>query len=137
MAEICPIWGFTDVLWKDANWTWSECQIIQDIVTAIVQPDGVDATTYGLIVLRGDQTPAIVQPDGVDATTLIQPWLIEPWNPYRAGEKKKKLIRLICKVRGMEFDESKETNDFNVSVEDIKLIIDKAMNIGFGVKGKK
>ena len=113
MAEICPIWGFTDVLWKDANWTWSECQIIQDIVTAIVQPDGVDATT------------------------LIQPWLIEPWNPYRAGEKKKKLIRLICKVRGMEFDESKETNDFNVSVEDIKLIIDKAMNIGFGVKGKK
>jgi hypothetical protein len=108
MAKICYRWGFANVLWKNANWTWSECQIIEDLLT--------------------------LQPDGVDATTLIQPWLIEPWNPYRTGEKKKKLVRLICKIKGVEYDESKTTKDFNVTVDDIKLVIDKGREIGLDIK---
>lgn len=28
---ICHIWGYTDVLWKDANWLWSECQLVEEI----------------------------------------------------------------------------------------------------------
>jgi hypothetical protein len=112
MSEICYIWGFTDILWKNADWTWSECKIIQDIL------DGICGNK-----------------PGVDATTLIQPWLNDPWNPYRAGEKKKKLIRLICKVKGIEYDESKEVRDLDVSVEDIKLVINKVLNIN--VKGTK
>jgi hypothetical protein len=52
-----------------------------------------------------------------------------------AGEKKKKLIRLICKVKGIEYDESKEVRDLDVSVEDIKLVINKVLNIN--VKGTK
>lgn len=109
--KICYKWGNCDILWSQADWTFSECQIIQDILIGI-----------------GNKP-------GVDATELIQPWLNEPWNPYKSGEKKKKLVRLICKVKGIEYDESKELKDFNVLVDDIKLIIDKALNIT--VEGKK
>lgn len=28
---ICHIWGYTDVLWKDANWLWSECQLVEEV----------------------------------------------------------------------------------------------------------
>lgn len=108
MTYICHRWVFTNVLWKDANWTWSECQIIQDLLT--------------------------LQPDGVDATTLIQPWLVEPWNPYRTGEKKKKLVRLICKIKGVEYDESKQSKNFTVTVDDIKLVINKGREIGLDMK---
>ena len=105
MTKLCPIWGFTNVLWKDANWTWSECQIVEELVELLQRP-------------------------GVDATTLIQPWLVEPWNPYKGGEtRKKRLIRLICKIKGQEFDESKELKDINVSVDDIKLIVKSVTGI--------
>jgi hypothetical protein len=109
MAKICYRWGFANVLWKNANWTWSECQIIEDLL--------------------------VLQPDGVDATTLIQPWLIEPWNPYRAGEKKKKkLIRLICKVKGMNYDQSKSASELNVSIDDVQLVIDKMKLVGLDAR---
>lgn len=94
------------MLWKNADWTWNECQIVQDLINSL----------------------------GVDATTLIQPWLIEPWNPYRAGEKKKKLVRLICKIKGVEYDESKTAKNFNVTVDDIKLVIAKGREIGLDMK---
>jgi hypothetical protein len=106
--KLCYKWSNCNVLWSKANWTFSECQIIQDLLT--------------------------LQPAGVDATTLIQPWLIEPWNPYRAGEKKKKLVRLICKVKGIEYDESKMAKNYTVTVDDIKLVIAKGKEIGIGMK---
>ena len=114
MTRICYRWVFTNVLWKNADWTWSECQIVQDILTGIKY-------------------------DGVDATTLIQPWLIEPWNPYKQHdsgslEKRKRLIKLICKVKGQTYKEEKETGTMNISVDDIKMIVKAVSNIDLDVK---
>jgi hypothetical protein len=77
---------------------------------------------------------------GVDATTLIQPWQAEEqWNPYRAADEEQKrrrqkhLIKLICKINGIEFDEEKSTGDYRVTVGDIKMIVKKT-NIDLGLK---
>ena len=32
MAKICYRWGSCDVVYNLADWTWSECQIVQDII---------------------------------------------------------------------------------------------------------
>lgn len=107
MSQICYRWGFTNVLWKNANWKWSECQLVAEILNNLYP--------------------------GVDATTLIQPWLIEPWNPYKE-KKRKELIRLICKCRGQTYDESKEVKEFEITVDDIKLVVRSVSGIELDIK---
>lgn len=141
MSQICYQWGNANVLWNNANWPWSAC-------SSSSQADCVKWVTANVLwkdanwwwIQCGIQPPVTasvvpIQPTGVDATTLIQPWLIEPWNPYRAGErKKKKKIRLICKINNMVFDEEKESGDRNVTVDDIKMEIGTISNIDLDVK---
>jgi hypothetical protein len=68
-----------------------------------------------------------LQRPGVDATTLIQPWLIEPWNPYRAGEiKKKKRVKVVIRMNGKTYEEEKEIDEKNKSeilIGDIEMIM--------------
>ena len=105
MSNICYRWGSTNVKWKDANWKWSECQLVVDILQYL-QP-------------------------GVDASTLLPPWLrnpnrhevddVPPWE--RSKDKKERLIRLICKIQGEEIDESKKVNtDITIKAKDIKIV---------------
>lgn len=107
----CVKWGSAGFLWKNANWLWSAC--------------GPTTVT----------TSSFVQPPGVDATTLVQPWIEEPWNPYRAGEqKKKRLIKLICMIKGEKYDVEKEWKNFKITVVDIKLVVDTYSNVDLDVK---
>jgi hypothetical protein len=105
---ICYKWGNADVLWKDADWWWSMCE------NTPIPPIPPIPPVVPVIVMS--------QPLGVDATTLMQPWLIEPWNPYRAGEiKKKKVIELTFRMMGKEYSEKKETGDYKVGIEDVNI----------------
>ena len=47
-------------------------------------------------------------------------------------EKKKKLVKLICKVQGKTITKEKEIKDFKITVEDIQLLTEKV--IGINVK---
>lgn len=118
MAVICYRWGDANVLWSQANWYWSQCS------GSVVPPTPV--------------TESIVQQPGIDAQTLIQPWLIEPWNPYRAAdreqEKKRKLVRLICRIRGETFEEEKAVGNRKLSVDDVKMVITNIADINLDVK---
>ena len=106
-------WENTCVSWASACWNWSDC---------------------------GTVVPAVEIPTGVDAQTLMQPWLEEPWNPYRAADKeqaekrRKKLIKLVCKVRGQEYNEEKTPKDFKVTVDDIKMLVNSGAKIGLDLK---
>ena len=92
---ICRIWGMTDIIWKNANWTWSECQLVRDIVSGALPPD--------------------------------------EWQKNK--EKKKQLIRLICKVKKEYFDESKMVrDDLKVSVNDVKLVVKTMTGIELDIK---
>src|SRR5208282_6431251 len=103
----------TNVLWKNANWTWGEEQLVAEI---------------------------IMNAGGVDAQALIQPWIIEPWNPYRAADKeqaekkRKRLIKLICRVKGQEYDEERTYRNFNITVGDIKAVVKAVSNIDLKIK---
>lgn len=122
---VCKKWGNTNVLWSEANWRWPECIDCWKWSTATVRWLGANWLWSQCKHVEPEPTPSpeLINQPGVDATTLIQPWIIEPWNPFRAGERKKKLIRLICKANGMEYDASKEVKDTKLSVDDIKLTI--------------
>ena len=114
MSSICYIWGYTNVLWANANWEWSECLLVAEILISAYPP-------------------------GVDAATLVQPWIEEPWSPYRAGEDERKqkrgrLIKLICKVKGIEYNEEKMKKDFKVTAEDIKLVVKAVSDIDIKLK---
>ena len=112
MIKICSVWGTTGILWRNANWKWSECS------------GSVPVVNVGNL--------------GVDATTLIQPWMLEeqPWNPYQSGslDKQKRLIKLICKVKGVEYNEEKEIKDFKVTVGDIRMIVKAVADIDLQLK---
>ena len=50
-----------------------------------------------------------------------------PWT--RDEEKKKRLIKLICKVQGKTFKEEKEIQDYKIKVSDIKILAEKVLGI--------
>ena len=44
-------------------------------------------------------------------------------------EKKKRLIKLICKVQGKVYKETKEIEEVKINIEDVKLLIKEALGI--------
>ncbi len=44
-------------------------------------------------------------------------------------EKKKRLIKLICKVQGRIYKETKEIKEVKINIEDVKLLIKEALGI--------
>jgi|TARA_B100001564_G_scaffold206304_1_gene173607 hypothetical protein len=44
-------------------------------------------------------------------------------------EKKKRLIKLICKVQGKIYKETKEIEEVKINIEDVKLLIKEALGI--------
>ena len=144
MIKICYIWGYTDVLWNKGNWTFGECELIQEICNTwgnTQNPWKAANWWWSQCSSSIPPQPVIsIQPSGVDATTLIQPWMVEPWNPYRAGEdkekqdKKKRLIKLIFKFKGKTYEEEKEVGDYKISVNDMKMIVDTISNINLDIK---
>jgi hypothetical protein len=89
------------VPWNLADWTWSQCQFVGEIISEI-RP-------------------------GVPGEHALPPWLQEQYKPYDPYEKQKreKFIRLLCKVKGEpEYDEKKKVrDDIKITVDDVALVI--------------
>jgi hypothetical protein len=51
-----------------------------------------------------------------------------PWTQWE-DEKKKRLIKLICKVQGRTYRETKETKNIKITAKDIKLLAEKVLGI--------
>ena len=51
-----------------------------------------------------------------------------PWTKWE-DEKKKRLIKLICKVQGRTYKETKETQNIKITAKDIKLLAEKVLGI--------
>lgn len=121
---LCPVWGSEGTQWKTANWWWSLC--FGSGSNPPIPPIPSASFTGSL------------QPLGLDATTIVQPWLIEPWNPYTAADehdkKRKRLIKLICKVKGQTYEEEKRVGDMKISVDDIRMVVKAVSNIDLDVK---
>jgi hypothetical protein len=99
-------WGSTDVLWKNANWTWGENQIVAEIVTFIGT--------------------------GIDASKLYEEEYGPSW--MKEESKKKRLIHLICKVKGESYDETKEVKNVKITIDDIRLVVKTVSGIELEIK---
>tara|TARA_Y100000593_G_scaffold72213_1_gene132638 strand:- start:3145 stop:3483 length:339 start_codon:yes stop_codon:yes gene_type:complete len=44
-------------------------------------------------------------------------------------EKKKRAVKLICMVKGVKFEEEKEIQDFEVTIDDIDLVLERAKRL--------
>ena len=51
-----------------------------------------------------------------------------PWMKFE-DEKKKRLVKLICKVQGKTIIKEKEIQDYKIKVSDIKLLAEKVLGI--------
>ena len=51
-----------------------------------------------------------------------------PWTKWD-DEKKKRLVKLICKVQGKTYKETKETKDIKITAKDIRLLAEMVLGI--------
>jgi|TARA_B110000902_G_scaffold157406_1_gene180537 hypothetical protein len=51
-----------------------------------------------------------------------------PWTKWE-GDKKKRLIKLICQVQGKEFKQTKEITNYKIKISDIKMLAKEILNI--------
>ena len=45
------------------------------------------------------------------------------------SEKKKKVVKLICMVKGQKIEEKKVVEDFEISIDDIELVLERAKKV--------
>lgn len=99
--KICYTWSKCDITWSNANWTFSECRLVEEIVSGIPS-------------------------DGVPGEWAQPPWLQEekPWDPYNQ-EKRKRFIRLLRRLKGEpEFDEQREVKtDIKITLNEVKFVV--------------
>ena len=95
----------TPIKWEDANFSWSRNSYTWDDVQLVVEVvEAVDKGGGG--VMEEDM----------------------PWTKWE-DDKKKRLIKLICKVQGRTYKETKETQDIKITAKDIKILAEKVLGI--------
>jgi hypothetical protein len=105
VAFFCYKWGDCNIQWNLADWTWSECQFVEELISEI-RP-------------------------GIPGEEALPNWLKEdvPYNPYDQ-EKRKKFIKLLCKINKTDYEEEKMSNkNIKISVNDVSLVIKKVSGI--------
>ena len=90
----------TAITWDNANFKWNDNPHTWDEVLLVIEAVGGG---------------------GVMAEDM-------PWTQFK-DEKKKRLIKLICKVQGKTIKEEKEIQNYKIKVSDIKLLAEKVLGI--------
>ena len=100
----------TPIKWKNADFKWN------------VSPTDTTKTryTWNDVALIEEVVEAIQQGGGVMADDM--PWI-------KDEDKKKRLIKLICKVQGKTYKQTKPVKDINITAKDIRLLAEKVLGI--------
>ena len=94
--------------WEDADFTWEDADFTWDDVTLVEE-----------VIAGGAELPEIA------------------WNVNQLdSEKKRRFIKLICKVKGIETYSGQKTirNDIEVTAEDCELVIKEVLGINLTVE---
>ena len=89
----------TAITWDNANFTWNNNPHTWDEVLLVIEALG----------------------GGGDMDEM-------PWTQFK-DKKKKRLIKLICKVQGKTIKEEKEIQNYKIKVSDIKLLAKEVLGI--------
>lgn len=106
MSVICYKWGECPIQWNMADWTWSECRVVADLLSA--------------------------------APPFFPDWLNKP-KDEEEREKRKRFIRLLCKVKGKPvYDKQKLVrDDIKVTVKDVEEVVKAVSGIDLKVEKEK
>tara|TARA_Y100001963_G_scaffold86523_1_gene119618 strand:+ start:1236 stop:1580 length:345 start_codon:yes stop_codon:yes gene_type:complete len=101
----------TKIKWDDADFKWNTAPPSEDYKS------GFKPSTF---------------PYTWDDVSLVEELLKGPpgelWDEWDE-EKKKRIIKLICKVQGRTYKETKEIKDIKISAKDIKILAEKVLGI--------
>ena len=95
----------TPIKWEDANFTWDKA------------PTTGIPYTWDNVQLVEEAIEEIRQGASMDEVFYGEP------------DKKKRLVKLICKIQGKTIKQSKEINDYKIKVSDIRLLAKEILNI--------
>jgi hypothetical protein len=92
----------TKIVWDNADFTWDDNPHTWDEVLLVIEALG------GGGVMAEDA----------------------PWTQWKdEDDRKKRLIKLICKVQGRTYKETKQTQNIKITAKDIKLLAEKVLGI--------
>ena len=107
------------IKWKDADFKWNIAPPSEDYKV------GFKASKFPYTwndVALVEEVVEVIQQGGGGVIEDDMPWM-------RDEEKKKRLVKLICKVQGKTIKEEKEIQDYKIKISDIKLLAEKVLGI--------
>jgi len=100
-------WEEVDLNWENTNLNWEEVGFLIDEVVP----------SMGGLPIPGQRIP--------------QWYDLKPLNDKLDDDKKRKLIKIICKLEGKEYEESKYKNDkdITITIKHIEVLVEKLNKI--------
>jgi hypothetical protein len=111
MAEKIPI------KWEDADFKWNTAPPNENYKVGF-KPSSFPYTWDDVALIK--ETVEALGGGGVIEDDM--PWI-------KDQDKKKRLIKLICKVKGRTYKETKEVQEIKITTKDIKLLAEKILGI--------
>ena len=108
----------TPIKWKDADFKWNAAPPSEDYKVGF-KPSRFPYT-WNDVALVEEVVKTLIGGGGVIEDDM--PWM-------KDQDKKKRLIKLICKIQGKTYKETKETQDIKITAEDVKLLAEKILGI--------
>ena len=107
----------TPIKWKDADFKWNAAPPSKDYKV------GFKASSFPY---TWDDVALVEEAVSVGGGGNILEDM--PWMKFE-DEKKKRLVKLICKVQGKTIEEEKEIQNYKITVSDVKLLAEKVLGI--------
>ena len=108
----------TPIKWQDADFKWNTAPPSEDYKPGF-KPSRFPYT-WNDVALVEEVVEVLEGGGGVLEDDM--PWM-------KDQDKKKRLIKLICKVQGKTIKEEKEVQDYKITISDIKLLAEKVLGI--------
>ena len=108
----------TPIKWEDADFKWNAAPPTENYKVGF-KPSKFPYT-WNDVALVEEVVETLIGGGGVIEDDM--PWI-------KNQDKKKRLIKLICKIQGKTYKETKETQDIKITAKDIKLLAEKVLGI--------